>query len=211
MSAKKTCIIKYVFDENEASYWSQWCNLTDIQPLTDIPPNRPNAMFLLLRDISFHPKNAPDALGLTVQLSRWRNSLQPSILQEELCKELPGLLALSEMGDWNPWLVRDKDALFIRIARRITQLHIHSGSQVPAAFLDLLRWRFECQIIDAYSVTGTPTCLFTPLSYRDSLKAKKTNDFVSLHHAFTVLLARNLDNYSGTERVDRIKEVIIML
>jgi hypothetical protein len=83
-----------------------------------------------------------------------------------------------------------------------------NGTMSPR-ILDALRWRFETLLVGTKKV-DTADCLSAPAEYRDALR-RSSLSFGSLHYAFILLLARNLNILARDERLSRFKEILIML
>jgi hypothetical protein len=213
--------IKYVADASDDEYWSQYCGITEGQWSPQPSPTRPNSLFLLLRDIPLPFTDIEIDIELTIRLSRWRNS--PPILVNTsdvftIAASASSAASTNESNlnvetypkadDFPLWISRDDEALYIGILRRMMSTLGTDGS-IPPGFLDALRWRFEAQLIGVEEVDST-TCLSTPVQYRDALQNCSLS-LKSLHYAFTLMLARNLNSFVGDERVFRLKEILMML
>ena len=212
----------YSTDAKDDTYWSQYCSQTVVPWLSHVSPNLPNSMFLLLRDIPLPSIDSENALELTIRLSRWRNSPDKIPKTRDGMPEMgiaPSTTTLdhsivkvgrSDDADDVPlWFSKDDKRLYITILGRMIPMLVRGEDTAAPAFLDALRWRFEILLLGTGSVDKFK-CLSMPLLYRDALEASPTR-FVSLHSAFTLLLARNLRLFSGAEKITRVKEVITMM
>jgi hypothetical protein len=215
--------IQYVADASKDEYWSQYCDITASQWSPQPSQTRPNSLFLLLRDIPLPSTDIEIDVELTVRLSRWRNSphvaLNASdVLNLEITSSTPSTALTNESivnvgtypnaNDFPLWISRDDEALYAGIVRRMMST-LGAHGTIPPAFLDALRWRFEVLLIGMERV-DTITCLSTPIQYHAALE-NCSPSLTSLHYAFTLLLARNLNSFVSDERVFRFKEILIML
>ncbi|KIM31689.1 hypothetical protein M408DRAFT_20917 [Serendipita vermifera MAFF 305830] len=100
--------------------------------------------------------------------------------------------------------------LYIRITHRVISPQIKNGGTLPPADLDLLRWRYESILLDGFPINDV--CLFMPSHYQLKLRLlDQSEPLLSLHFDFTLLLARNLGIHSGSERIMRVAEILVML
>jgi hypothetical protein len=105
----------------------------------------------------------------------------------------------------------DTRSLYNVIVGRMLGSLVKSGRTIPSLFLDSIRWCFESMLFEENGRGMHPTdCLTMPFQYRRVLKEHGT-EFGPLNYDFTLLLARNLHHFSGTERIRRIKEVTTMI
>ena len=212
----------YVADASDDTYWSQYCRRAEMKWSSHISPSTPNSMFLLLRDIPLPSNDSPDALELTIHLSRWRNSpasipqvkdgmpdlgIAPSntTLNDSIVK-----VGRSDNAEDLPlWFLKDDKRLYVIILGRMIPMLIRDEGKIPPSFLDALRWRFEVLLLGV-DTADKVKCLSKPLHYRDAL-LQGSAGLKSLHYAFMLLLARNLNSFTGAERALRLKELLTML
>ncbi|KIM29773.1 hypothetical protein M408DRAFT_8026 [Serendipita vermifera MAFF 305830] len=108
------------------------------------------------------------------------------------------------------WSPREDDALFLFIAKRILQRLIETVSIPSPEFIDLLRLRLEAIVTKDGTIVDAPSCLYDTFGYCTSIISSDP-ELVSLHHDFTLILARSLASYTGMEKLRRVKELLIMV
>jgi Family of unknown function (DUF6535) len=212
---------QYVANASDDEYWSQYCEITAGQWSPQPSPARPNSLFLLLRDIPLPSTDIDIDIELTIRLSRWRNSTHLAVNTSEVLKIAPSISSADSTNesivnvgtypkadDFPLWILRDDEALYTGIVRRMMST-LETDGIIPHQLLDALRWRFEILLVWKEKVDKI-TCLSTPLQYHGALQSSSLS-LRSLHYAFTLLLARNLNSFVGDERVFRFKEILMML
>jgi hypothetical protein len=213
---------EYIWDDEEDEYWTQYCNIVEYLWSPRSHLTKPNSLFLLLRDIPLPSDFIIDELQLTIWLSRWRNSQQqpPKALDVRLARQSITSLELNSSSistsrqthssnEWNLWFNRDYKSLYTAIMTRMAPFLINGEVKLPPGFLDVLRWRFESILVVGDSLE-LESCLLFPFNYHKALQ-NSSNEHSSIHHAFTLLLARNLDSFSGANKTRRVKELITMI
>jgi hypothetical protein len=212
-----------VTDASNDEYWSQYCDIAGSQWSPQPSPTRPNSLFLLLRDVPLPSTDIDNDIELTIRLCRWRNTphiplntsdvlsprIAPSIASSVLTNEsIVNIGTYPKADDFPLWISRDDGALYTIIVRRMVST-LGTDSTIPPEFLDALRWRFEALLVGPAEMDKV-ACLSTPIRYRDALR-KGSLSLRSLHYAFSLLLARNLNSFVGDDRVFRFKEILIMM
>jgi hypothetical protein len=209
----------YFSDESDEEYWLQYCDKKTSQWSPKARPNTPNSLFLLLRDIPLHSTGTDGEIQLVISLSRWRNSAHALPKPQENIQDNPSVSNPSTVvitdrflreDMLHSWTSRDTEYLFFTIVQRIIGTVVDSSGEIQPTFLDRLRLYFEATILGNNFNSATTLCLSIPIVYRDLLR-DTTVERVKVHHAFTLLLARNLKYYFGNEKVRKVKEVITML
>ncbi|KIM31626.1 hypothetical protein M408DRAFT_317866 [Serendipita vermifera MAFF 305830] len=100
--------------------------------------------------------------------------------------------------------------LYIRITNRVISPLVKKGGTISPDDLDLLRWRYESILLDGFDMEED--CLSMPSRYKSQLQLlDRSEPLLSLHFDFTLLLARNLAVHSGSERIRRVAEILVML
>jgi len=203
--------VPYCSDDTQDEYWSQYCEATGSQWCPASPSSSPNSLFLLLRDIPLPSRDTARQLEFTMQLSHWRNSP----VSEFKVRRQRGTASSSspdvfvrqyiKTNEQDLWFTRDDASLYNATVGRMVQLCIESDGKLPPGPLDLLRWRHESMLLGGHNISAT-SCLSSPLRYQEALQTD-----MSMHYGFTLLLARNINTFSGVERARRVKELLTMM
>ncbi|KIM23428.1 hypothetical protein M408DRAFT_27881 [Serendipita vermifera MAFF 305830] len=203
----------YLTDDSKSEYWSQYCDVNR-GPWSTRPRGKvPNSLFLLFRDIPMPSKHTSYELEFTIRISRWRNSLQ-STPQNSLTLVDPSVA--TEQNYFGLSNYQDNNR-YVSILHPLAQMYTSSEGRISPPFLDSLRQRFESIILGTENVVDAMPCLYAPVRYMRALQSLyRTGSHAdqrlpALHHSFTLLLARNLDSFTGEARVRRVKEVLMMV
>lgn len=215
--------ISYTTDHTEAGYWSQYCENPSNRWVQEAHPNRPNSLFLLMRDLPIPDEHSSDQLEATLRLSIWRNSLYKAPEHWDRVLDLATKTSLNYFGasvltlgrflnarKWDAWSSDADRSSYVDIVDRIVKFMSNGDYSIPTTSLISLLRGFEALLEGEGTSVDPDSCLSRPFAYREALQHSAGQD-LRLHHAFTLLLARNLTTCPEEDITRRVKEVITML
>jgi hypothetical protein len=106
--------------------------------------------------------------------------------------------------------IRGAKSLYDSTVGRIVRQVVNSGETMTPIFLHTLLRRFESMLLEGHHSVDLKSCLSRPNLYRTSFWESR-DEYAPLHGDLTLLLARNIKSFSGTERAQRVKQVITMM
>ena len=199
-------------------YWSQYCDAEDNQ--WTISNNRPNHLFLLLRDIPCPSEFSAQEMEVAVRLSQWRNQEKkdPRVWGEVFSNatSLPSdffSACVTTYGNfccavW--WFVRDdaERELYTSLTRKVAQIATQRDL-LPLATVPLMQ-AYESLLAGIILWGENPLCFTHPFRYGKVLQQSSAEDHAT-HANLTLLLSRQLHSSPKVEKASQTKNVIAML
>jgi hypothetical protein len=204
------------------AYWAQYCEAADDAQWM-MNHNRPNHLFLLLRDVPSPSQFFAREIEVTSRLSQWRNQQlkEPHVWNEVLSdtSSLPSKFfsaCVTTFGNYcsgEYWYLRDGATreIYKSLARKLVQIAILHEDLVLSATVPLIR-SYE-GLMTGYVIrrmSSNPLCLASPFRYGKYLYEGSADDH-AMHEAMILLLARHIDTASNERRALQVKDVVTML
>jgi hypothetical protein len=209
-------LTKYNHDE----YWSQYCDSAEDGQWM-INHDRPNHLFLLLRDIPCPSQFSSQEIDVTARLSQWRNQTKkdPQAWDEvfsdvtSLSSEFFGACVIT-FGNFcrrKIWAMerRDLRELYTSIARKIVQIAAQRQDLLAHATVLLIR-TYESLLAGYGIASRSSSCITMPIEYGNALEQGSAEDHTT-HAYLTLLLSIQIPSDGEPESASRVKDVIAML
>jgi len=175
---RPTARTKYITDEADEAYWSQYSVIKRIHWSRHSIFEEPNSLSLLLRDVPLLPEYNPEEIKAVIHLSLWRNSSEkdlkewdkilnhaissPRIFEAIVTTFLRFLLAQSP--EWH----EERESLCIPIFDRLIRHLIDKNIKVSVSTLNSLTMAFERVIVWKEANPRNPSIHY-PRFYRQML------------------------------------------
>jgi hypothetical protein len=206
---------------NHRAYWSQYCGSAEDGPWT-ISHDRPNHLFLLLRDIPCPSQFSSQEIDVAVRLSEWRNKVEkdPQAWDDVFSNatSLPSEFfsaCVTTFGNFcrgENWLAcHDAELeLYNTIVGKAWEISTQRDDLLPVAAKPLIR-AYEAILLGSgigHIAKGSP--LIAPFVYGKILQQASAKDHAA-HTLMTRVFSGTIYQASKADSASQVKDVIAML